>query len=61
MKLKSFSLHELHLLHDSIYWECAFLEKAKWSDCARARKLVALQQKIMAYIEHQELHNVRHW
>ena len=51
MKLNTLTLQELHLLHDSIYWECAFLEKMKWSDCARARKLEALQVKIMAYIE----------
>lgn len=54
MRLKNFTLQELHLLHDSIYWECAFLEKMKWSDCARSRKLEALQTKIMNYIEKQQ-------
>jgi hypothetical protein len=51
MKLNTLTLQELHLLHDSIYWECAFLEKMKLSDCVRARKLEALQTKIMAYIK----------
>ena len=54
MKFKNFTLQELHLLHDSIYWECAFLEKMKWSDCVRAKKLEALQAKIINYINYIE-------
>jgi hypothetical protein len=53
MNYKMFTIQELHLLHDSIFWECAFLEKMEWSDCVRSVKLRALQKKIMAYIEAQ--------
>ena len=53
MKLNKFTLQELHLLHDSIFWECAFLEKMELSDCRRSRKLEELQTKIMAYIKTQ--------
>ena len=51
MKLNTFTVQELHLLADSLYWEFAIFEKAGWGDSARARKLAQLQQKIHTYID----------
>lgn len=54
MKLDTFTLHELHILADSLYWEFAVFEKQGWADSARARKMVELQSKIHAYIDNQK-------
>lgn len=54
MKLNTFTLQELHLLADSLYWEFAVFEKSGWADSARARKLAQLQQKIHTYIDTRE-------
>tara|TARA_R100000278_G_scaffold106195_1_gene82745 strand:- start:369 stop:542 length:174 start_codon:yes stop_codon:yes gene_type:complete len=54
MKLNTFTLQELHLLADSLYWEFAVFEKSGWSDSARARQLAQLQQKIHTYIDIRE-------
>jgi len=51
MKLNTFTLHELQLLADSLYWEFAVFEKQGWADSARSRKLVRLQTKIHQYID----------
>ena len=54
MKLKTFTLQELHLLADSLYWEFAIFEKSGWADSARARQLAKLQNKIRAYIDQND-------
>tara|TARA_R100001126_G_scaffold102699_1_gene88395 strand:+ start:2416 stop:2589 length:174 start_codon:yes stop_codon:yes gene_type:complete len=54
MKLNTFTLQELHLLADSLYWEFAVFEKSGWADSARARQLAQLQQKIHTYIDIRE-------
>ena len=54
MKLNNFTLPELHLLADSLYWEFAVFEKSGWSDSARARQIAQLQGKIHNYIDIQE-------
>ena len=54
MKLNTFTLQELHLLADSLYWEFAIFEKSGWADSARARQMAKLQDKIHTYIEIQE-------
>lgn len=54
MKLNTFTLQELHLLADSLYWEFAVFEKSGWADSARARQMAQLQNKIHTYIETQE-------
>ena len=51
MKLSRFTLQELHLLADSLYWEFAVFEKSGWADSARARQMAKLQEKIHAYID----------
>jgi len=51
MKLNRFTLRELHILADSLYWEFAIFEKSKWADHARARELAQLQARIHKYIE----------
>jgi hypothetical protein len=51
MKLNRFTLQELHLLADSLYWEFTIFEKMDWADSARARKLGALQDKIHEYLD----------
>lgn len=53
MKLSRFTLQELHLLADSLYWEFAVFEKSGWADSARARQMAKLQEKIHAYIDRQ--------
>ena len=53
MKLSRFTLQELHLLADSLYWEFAIFEKQGWADSARARQMAKLQDKIHAYIDQQ--------
>jgi len=53
MKLNRFTLHELHMLADSLYWEFAVFEKQGWADSARARKMMELQNKIHDYIAAQ--------
>ena len=50
-KLNNFTLQELHLLADSLYWEFAVFEKSGWTDSARARQMARLQEKIRAYID----------
>ena len=52
-KLNTFTLQELHLLADSLYWEFAVFEKSGWADSARARQMAKLQDKIRAYIDQQ--------
>ncbi len=54
MKLNTFTLQELHLLADSLYWEFAVFEKLGWSDSARARQIAKLQGKIHNYIDARE-------
>ena len=54
MKLNTFTLQELHLLADSLYWEFAVFEKQGWADSARARQMAQLQDKIHTYIETRE-------
>jgi|TARA_Y100000015_G_C2356320_1_gene73086 hypothetical protein len=54
MKLNTFTLQELHLLADSLYWEFAVFEKQGWADSARARQMAKLQDKIHTYIETRE-------
>jgi hypothetical protein len=54
MKLSPFTLQELHLLADSLYWEFAVFEKSGWADSARARQMAKLQDKIHTYIDIQE-------
>lgn len=54
MKLNTFTLQELHLLADSLYWEFAVFEKSGWADSARARQMAKLQDKIHNYIDIQE-------
>lgn len=54
MKLNTFTLQELHLLADSLYWEFAVFEKSGWADSARAREMAKLQDKIHTYIDIQE-------
>ena len=54
MKLNTFTLQELHLLADSLYWEFAVFEKSGWADSARARQLAKLQDKLHTYIDIQE-------
>ncbi len=54
MKLNTFTLHELHMLADSLYWEFAVFEKQGWADSARARKMTRLQTKIHNYIATQK-------
>ena len=54
MKLNTFTLQELHLLADSLYWEFAIFEKSGWADSARARQMAKLQDKIHTYIDIQE-------
>ncbi|BAQ93217.1 hypothetical protein [uncultured Mediterranean phage uvMED] len=51
MKLNRFTLQELHLLADSLYWEHTIFEKSGWADSARSRDLARLQTKIHEYIE----------
>tara|TARA_R100000030_G_scaffold64334_1_gene48961 strand:- start:54 stop:233 length:180 start_codon:yes stop_codon:yes gene_type:complete len=53
MKLNTFTLRELHLLADSLYWEYAIFEKQGWADSARARQMAKLRDKIHAYIDQQ--------
>lgn len=53
MRMNNFTLHELHLLADSLYWEFAVFEKQGWADSARARKMAQLQNKIHDYIATQ--------
>lgn len=54
MKLNTFTLQELHLLADSLYWEFVVFEKSGWGDSARARQIAKLQGKIHNYIDIQE-------
>ena len=54
MKLNNFTLQELHILADSLYWEFAVFEKSGWADSARARQMAKLQDKIHAYIDQRE-------
>jgi hypothetical protein len=54
MKLNTFTLQELHLLADSLYWEFAVFEKSGWADSARARQMAKLQDKIHTYIKTRE-------
>ena len=54
MKLNNFTLQELHLLADSLYWEFAVFEKSGWADSARARQMAKLQDKIHNYIDIRE-------
>ncbi len=54
MKLNTFTLQELHLLADSLYWEFAVFEKSGWADSARARQMEKLQEKIHTYIDTRE-------
>lgn len=54
MRLNTFTLQELHLLADSLYWEFAVFEKSGWADSARARQLAKLQDKLHTYIDTQE-------
>lgn len=51
MRLNRFTLQELHLLSDSLYWEFTIFEKSGWADTARARQLETLQEKIHEYME----------
>ena len=51
MKLNRFTLQELHLLADSLYWEYAIFDKMGWADSARSRRLEALQTKIHEYLD----------
>jgi len=51
MKLNRFTIQELHLLADSLYWEHTIFEKSGWADSARSRDLARLQTKIHEYIE----------
>jgi len=51
MKLNRFTLQELHILADCLYWEHTVFEKSGWADSARSRDLARLQTKIHEYIE----------
>ena len=51
MKLNRFTLQELHLLADSLYWEHTIFEKSGWADSARSRELAQLQARIHKYID----------
>lgn len=51
MKMNRFTIQELHLLADSLYWEFTVFEKSGWADFARSRELAKLQTKIHQYID----------